>query len=417
MSRGLSKLQHSILAILDAKHGMASTTTLKTAMDRPISDQSFYRSIHSLEKRGEIRFYRGGHTGGLVCRTHGNVLLIDSDAPPEPTPAFPNLALMKLSAYHKACGDYVTLLRGLKIADGFEKKFDIAYISCVFTKNARAARRLAKRLSTSMEVHLGGSGVDLKTTLPAEIENTFPDYELYPECDYSIGMTMRGCTRSCPFCIIKDKEGTSRPTGDIYAFYNPNFKSKKIVLLDNNILGLPAHFAKIASQIKKEGLRVDWNQGLDLRLVTPENAKILAGLHFSPYMRFAWDDIKSEPQIRRGIQILKENGALKNPAVFYVLSGFNSTFEEDLYRVKTLRDLGQKAFLMLYDKKLLEEPRYRHLSNWTNARVHFFTRTFEEFVTNRENGVEKQKAAERKQRLEAKKNPPPILHGCEISLI
>ena len=409
MSRGLSKLQHLILKILDEKHGMTSTRTLKTAMGSTISNQSFYRSIQSLEKRGEIKFYRGGRAGGLVCRKHGNVLLIDVDS------KIPNLALMKLSAYHKAQGDAVDLLKGLKIADRFEK-YDLVYISCVFTKNARAARRLAKRLSTSMEVHIGGSGFDLVTTLPDEIEHLMPDYELY-ECDYSIGFTMRGCTRSCSFCIVREKEGYAHPVGDIYNFYNPKFKSKKIVLLDNNILALPHHFVKIANQIKKENLCVDWNQGLDLKLVTPENAKILASLRFSPYMRFAWDNIKSEPQIRRGIQILKENGALKYPAVFYVLCGYDSTFEEDLYRVNTLRDLGQKAFLMVYDRKLLHEPRYLHLSNWTNVRVHYWTRAFDEYCKNKENGVQKQKAAERKQRLETKNNPPPILHGMDIRSI
>jgi hypothetical protein len=83
-------------------------------------------------------------------------------------------------------------------------------------------------------------------------------------------------------------------------------------------------------------------------LVTEENAKILAGLRFDPYMRFSWDNIKTESQVLRGLQFLKDAG-MKNPAVFDVLIGFDSTFEEDLYRVNTLRSLGQKAFLMQYN--------------------------------------------------------------------
>ena len=94
MSRGLSKLQHLILEILDEKQGMTSSRTLKNAIDKPLTDQSFYRSLQNLEKRGEIRFYRGGKpSGGLVCKTHGNVLLIDADAPPEPSPTFPKHSL------------------------------------------------------------------------------------------------------------------------------------------------------------------------------------------------------------------------------------------------------------------------------------------------------------------------------------
>lgn len=107
MSRGLSAMQRAILEVLDAKHGMASTKTLKTAMQSNMYNQSFYRSLQSLEKRGEIKFYRGGHNGGLVCKKHGNVLLIDADADSNTT--FPNLALMKISSFEKSNGNNVTL--------------------------------------------------------------------------------------------------------------------------------------------------------------------------------------------------------------------------------------------------------------------------------------------------------------------
>ena len=334
------------------------------------------------------------------------MLLVDFDS------LIPNLAIMKISAWHKAKGDTVTLQRGPKIADGFGN-YDIAYISCVFTKNSRAARRLAKRLSTSMEVHIGGSGVDLKTTLPADIEHLMPDYNLYPECNYSIGFVSRGCLRSCQFCLVPAKEGKIRPVADIYEFWDR--RHKKLILLDNNLLALPDHFERIANMIIKEGLKCDINQGLDIRLLKMNNAKIIKKLNLKPYPRFAWDDIKSEPQIRRGIEILKAAGIKQ--AMFYVLCGFNSTFEEDLYRINTLKDLGMKAFVMLYNKELLKDKRYNSLMNFTNARMHFFTQTFEEYCTGREDGTYKLKAQERKQRLEIKKNPPPVLHGCEISSI
>ena len=406
MGRGLSRQQIAILNILDEKHGTASTKTLKIAVGSTISNQSFYRSLQNLEKRGEIRFFRGGRTGGLVCKKHGNVLLVDVDS------MIPNLALMKLSAWHNAKGDNVLLRRGTKIPDGF-KKYDIAYISCIFSKNARSARRLAKIFSTSIgEVHLGGSGVDLKTTLPDEIERMMPDYDLYPECDYSLGYCSRGCIRKCPFCIVPEKEGHIKAVADIYQFWDR--RHKKIVFLDNNIFALPEHFKLIANQVIKEGLRADWNQGLDIRLLDDEKAALLKKMRIQ-HVKFAWDDVKSEASVRRGIEILKAHGI--KMATFYVLvGGPGSTFEDCLYRVNTLRELGQACYVMPYNKEeLFKDRRYFYLFRWANARQLFFICTYEEFVNNWENGERNKMAAERRKRIETEKHPPPVIHGFELN--
>ncbi len=405
MGRGLSNLQKSILEVLEQKKGMASTKTLKNAIER-VSDQSFYRSLNSLQRRNLVVWYRehgGPHSqGGLVSLKRANVLLVDVDS------VIPNLALMKLSAFHKAQGDNVDLHRGPKVPIKIE--YDVVYISCIFKENAIKARRLAKRFPNA-KVHLGGSGVDLKGTLPDEIEQLMPDYDLYPECDYSMGFTARGCIRKCPWCIVPIKEHGVRPVADIYQFWNP--KHRHIMLLDNNPLALPEHFRKIAGQIIKEGLTCDFQSGFDIRLLNDDNAKIIKSLRIHE-PTFAWDELNMENAVLRGIEILKRNGI--NRAVWYVLVGFNTQFSEDLYRVNRLRDLGQRVYVMPYDSDELfeKDERYRHLRNWANARMYFASCTFDGYVRTKENGGQKQMAAARKERKEREKQLHPILQGVGI---
>ena len=301
--------------------------------------------------------------------------------------AFLILLLPKLVLIISLSGNIVELQKGQNVASRLVE-YDEVYISCIFTKSAEAARRLAKQFPNSV-VHLGGSGVDLVTELPPEIESLKPDnsiyHDIYPETKYtSYGFSSRGCIRKCPFCIVPTKEGKIHPVGDLYSVWNREAGHTHVVLLDNNILALPDHFEKVANQIKQESLTVDINQGMDIRLVNPDNAAIIKKLKLQPYPRFAFDDIKLESAVRKGIDVLK--GAGIRVSMFYVLSGFGPAFEDDLKRVNILRDLGQKAFVMLYDQELLKQPRYRHLRNWTNARAHYFAQTYEEYCSTQEDG-------------------------------
>lgn len=186
------------------------------------------------------------------------------------------------------------------------------------------------------------------------------------------------------------------------------------MILDNNIFALPQHFVKIANQVIKEKLQVDFQSGLDIRLLDDEKAALLKAMHISE-PTFAFDQIESEPAVLRGIEILKKHGI--NRSIFYVLTGFNSTWEEDYYRVNRLRELGQRVYVMPYNREELfkKDKRNQHLFNWANARMIFATTSYDEYVTSRENGSQKLIALERKERLKIKKNPPPTLHGCEIS--
>ena len=162
------------------------------------------------------------------------ILLIDLDHT-----KFPNLALMKLSAYHKAKGDSVSL----NFALGY---YDKVYASCVFPKNKK---NLANYPFKNMEI--GGSGIDLKKKLPKEIDSMQPDYSLY-NIDYGIGFITRGCIRNCPFCIVPQKEGKLKPNRNPLQIINP--KSNKVKFLDNNFLAYSKH-AEVLQLISSVNLR------------------------------------------------------------------------------------------------------------------------------------------------------------------
>lgn len=274
----------------------------------------------------------------------------------------PNLALMKISAYHKAKGDTV------KIFDPLFDKPDILYASKVFDFTDDYLYYPA-----DVELIRGGTGYDIALTLPDEIESQYPDYDLF-RCDYAIGFTTRGCIRKCQFCVVPKKEGAIRPVGDIYDFWRGQ---EYLMLLDNNLIALPEHFELICKQLIKEKIKVDFSQGLDIRLITPEMASLLSKVKLWKQIHFAWDDIRIEKAVRRGIEILTKNGVSKHKLMFYVLIGFKSTPEEDLYRVETLRGLGVDPFVMPYDKT---NPYQKRFARWVNHKAIFKTVKWEDYI-------------------------------------
>ena len=278
----------------------------------------------------------------------------------------PNLALMKISAWHKKQGDETELFFPLKA-----NLYDKVYASQIFTWSKPIYRY----------DEIGGSGTkNWGMVLSEEIEHIMPDYDLYPNMDYSLGFTTRGCIRNCEFCIVRQKEGFIKTNADIYEFWNK--KHKRIVFLDNNANAQPIHLKKILSQVRKEGLTVEFNQGLDIRLLTLDIAKELKKTRLSE-LWFAWDNIKDEKSVLRGIDILKKAG-IKNFR-FYVLVGFNSTFEEDLYRFNTLKKINQekklniRPYCMRYNtvKKI---SKYIRLAEWVNMPQFWTKMDYERFV-------------------------------------
>lgn len=147
--------------------------------------------------------------------------------------------------------------------------------------------------------------------------------------------------------------------------------------MDNNILAMPSHFEKIAAQITKENLSVDFNQGLDIRLLNDKNAKILSELNVQPYCRFAFDDINIEPFVIKGLALLKKYN-IKH-SMWYVLVGFNTTFDQDMHRLKLLKDNGQRAYVMRHEN-CRDNKKYNDLSAWVNQVEFFKSMDFETFV-------------------------------------
>lgn len=295
---------------------------------------------------------------------------------------YPNIPLMKISAWHKQMGDsvewYSPLLSG---------HMDKVYMSKVFSFTEDYEYPI-----DADEIVKGGSGYCISVVdgrevfdaskdipLPDEVEHIYPDYSLYGITDTAYGFLTRGCPRGCSFCHVKAKEGTvSRKVADLSEFWNGQ---KKIVLSDPNILACK-EWRELLQQLIDSKATVDFNQGLDIRLMTEEKAKMLKlvktkGLHF------AWDRYEDGVAIVPRLRMFKEiSGMNERDLIVYVLCNFDTTLEQDLERIYTLRDMGYWAYVMLYDKEHLPKKHIlRKLQRWVNNRFIFAKcATFEEYL-------------------------------------
>ncbi|MCJ7697258.1 MAG: hypothetical protein MUO73_02895 [Thermoplasmata archaeon] len=277
---------------------------------------------------------------------------------------FPNLALMKISAWHKSQGDEVEL--NTEITD----PNCIRYISCVFTRNKEHAFYESHHIVG--ESYMGGSGVDLNPEhdLPKYIELTKPDYDLYPFQEYSMGFTSRGCPRACSWCIVHKKEGRFKRVQHIKEFHDFRFKSCK--LLDNNILADKEWFFENTNWAIDNKVKIDITQGMDIRLLTDEIAEQLKRIKFiDQQMRFAWDLVELEPVVRSGIEILRAHGInVRRNVSFFILSGYPDVpFCKDLYRCNRLKEMGAMPYVMPWEGGT---PMVNALARWTDRRRLFW---------------------------------------------
>ena len=271
---------------------------------------------------------------------------------------FPNLALMKLSAWHKAQGDTVEWWWGFG-------QYDLVYMSKVFdgTYSADKPEPLNAR-----EIIKGGTGYGLDNCLPDEVEHIYPDYSLYPKLtqETAYGFLTRGCPRGCSFCVVAGKEGrAARKVADLSEWWRGQ---KYIKLLDPNLLACPEHM-DLLGQLAESGAQVDFTQGLDARLLTVENIQAIGTIRLKE-IHFAWDymDFATNDAVLRGLWRYVENGKKNRHgkyATVYVLTNYNTTMDENLFRIYTLRELGFDPFVMVYDKP--NAPReIRLLQRWCN---------------------------------------------------
>lgn len=282
---------------------------------------------------------------------------------------FPNLPLMKISAWHKSQGDEVEWWFPMM-------HYDKVYVSKVFGDEYSQMDMTA---ISADEIVFGGTGFaitvedgkevyhkDRDKDLPYEIEHIYPDYSLYPELtkDKAYGFLTRGCCNNCSFCIVSQKEGMcSHKVADLSEWWRGQ---KEIILLDANILACKDRISLLQSLIDS-GATVDFTQGLDARFITPEIAEMLGKIKTKMY-HFAFDFMKNEKAIVKGLKtfvdIVKPD---ERKCCVYVLTNYDTTFDEDIYRVRKLQELGLSPDVRIYRKNTAPQIT-KDLQRWCNNR-------------------------------------------------
>ncbi|MBQ1309990.1 MAG: radical SAM protein [Ruminococcus sp.] len=294
---------------------------------------------------------------------------------------FPNLPLMKISAWHKSQGDSVEFAVPLA-------EYDRVYVSRVFGDEYS---KFEDFCFNTKEIVYGGTGFAITiengrevytktkdTNLPYKIEHIYPDYSLYPTLtkNTAYGFLTRGCPNDCGFCIVSKKEGRiSKKVADLSEFWRGQ---SHIKLLDANLLACKDKI-DLLNQLAKSGAKVDFTQGLDARFITDEVADLLAGIKIDK-AHFAFDFMKNERAIIKGLQIFQQKCTVRSrEAIIYMLTNYDTTIKDDLYRVNAIRDLGFQPDVRIYRKSTA--PRVlRDLQRWCNNRFIFHSCDFMDYV-------------------------------------
>ena len=271
----------------------------------------------------------------------------------------PNIAIMQIAAYHKRQGHNV---------DWYNPLFDHNDTNILYESQLFNFTDPYLYYPENAKIIKGGTGIDITKQLPPEIENIRDlDYSLYPDCDYSMQFYSRGCIRNCSFCVVRKKEGFIKSVKP----YKLNPKGQHIEILDNNFFANP-DWRNAVDDILSTGQKINLH-GVDVRIIDKEQAAALNTLKHTGYIHIAWDFPKMDlrPQLEKVTKWIKPYKLM-----CYVLIGYNSTPDEDLYRVETLRDLGIAPFVMPYNKFNKYQKKF---ARWVNHKAIFKTVKWEDY--------------------------------------
>lgn len=293
---------------------------------------------------------------------------------------YPNIALCKISAWHKAQGDQV------EWATPFEH-YDILYRTKIFNFSEDDYTPY-----NADKVIKGGTGYDIYAKLPQEIDDMQPDLSIYPNLPkgVSYGFLTRGCPNKCKWCVVPRKEGAIHPYWDVDRVANGN---KKIVLMDNNILAGGEYAIEQLKKIIDKGYRVDFNQALDARLVTEETAQLLAQIKWldNRRIRFGCDTPAQIEECKRAMEMIESYGFTGQ---FFLYCMINSNFKESFSRInywweweQRVRKTKKGNHVYAYAQPYRDPDNPNHIipqwqkdmAGWVNKKAHFVAHSFEEF--------------------------------------
>jgi hypothetical protein len=299
----------------------------------------------------------------------------------------PNLALMRLAAWHRDQGDEVYWERGTS-RSLYEPEYDVVYGSAIFATTAKAVALFRSQFPNAI---VGGSGGDASLRVEDIVPSQFTalDYSGYPDFDASIGYAMRGCRFKCGFCVVPKQEGKARSNGSIATIYRGEPLPRKVHLLDNDFFGNP-EWRSVVEEINDGGFKVCINQGINVRLLDAEQARAMASMRVmddqfkTRRIYTAWDNIGDEGVFFRGVTLLEKEGVNPDNLMVYMLVGYDprETWERIWHRYSKMMERKVRPYPMVHDRFRHDKPDYwkklKLFQAWVIRGTHKTT-PFEEF--------------------------------------